>query len=190
MEDGFSGVEEWSLRILLGPTDHLRCSGSCSGSLTTIDDGRTSNTTDLANLSQISVSLSPTQAEAPIFPNILNGPVPLVTLVNLTTMDREMQNAYSQQTSFEIEQQLGERSTLSVGYQNLRGLHLIVSMNQNVPTCVAAGGNSGCRPTPSYANNSRYSSMADSSYNALHVAFTQRPARWGITVSLTPIPSL
>ncbi len=138
-----------------------------------------SNTTDLANLSQISVSLSHTQAGAPVFPNILNGPVPLVTLVNLTTMDREMQNAYSQQTSFEIEQQIGERSTLSVGYQNLRGLHLIVSMNQNVPTCVAAGGNNGCRPNPSYANNSRYSSMADSNYNALHVAFTQRPARWG-----------
>ena len=31
------------------------------------------NTTDLANLSQISVSLSPTQAGAPVFPNILNG---------------------------------------------------------------------------------------------------------------------
>ena len=125
------------------------------------------------------MSLSPTQAGAPVFPNILNGPVPLVTLVNLTTMDREMQNAYSQQTSFEIEQQIGERSTLSAGYQNLRGLHLIVSMNQNVPTCVAAGGNNGCRPNPSYANNSRYSSMADSNYNALHVAFMQRPARWG-----------
>ena len=29
------------------------------------------NTTDLANLSQISLSLSPTQAGAPVFPNIL-----------------------------------------------------------------------------------------------------------------------
>ncbi len=37
-----------------------------------------------------------------------------------------MQNAYSQQTSFEIEHQIGERGTLSVGYQNLSGLHLIV----------------------------------------------------------------
>src|SRR6185503_2279845 len=46
------------------------------------------NTTDLSNLRQISVSLSPTQAAAPAFPNILTGVVPSVTLVNLTTMDR------------------------------------------------------------------------------------------------------
>ena len=45
------------------------------------------NTTDLANLRQISVSLSPTQAGAPVFPNILSAVVPTVTLVNLTTMD-------------------------------------------------------------------------------------------------------
>ena len=46
------------------------------------------NTTDLANLRQIGVSLSPTQAGAPVFPDILPGVVPSVTLVNLTTMDR------------------------------------------------------------------------------------------------------
>ena len=90
-----------------------------------------------------------------------------------------MQNAYSQQASFEIEQQIGERGTLSVGYQNLRGLHLIISVNQNVPTCVASGNNNGCRPNPNYANNSRYSSLADSNYNAMHVAYLQRPVRWG-----------
>jgi len=137
------------------------------------------NTTDLSNLSQISVSLSPTQTGAPIFPNILSGIVPSVTLVNLTTMDRQMQNAYSQQASLEIEQQIGEHGTFSVGYQNLRGLHLIIAVNQNVPTCVASGNNNGCRPNPNYANNSRYSSLADSNYNALHVAFVQRPVRWG-----------
>jgi len=137
------------------------------------------NTTDLANLSQTSLSLSPTQAGAPVFPNILSAPVPAVTLVNLTTMNRQMQNAYSQQTSLEIEQQIGERGTLSVGYQNLRGLHLIISVNQNVPTCVASGSNNGCRPNPNYANNGQYSSLADSNYNALHVAYVQRPVRWG-----------
>jgi Carboxypeptidase regulatory-like domain/TonB dependent receptor-like, beta-barrel len=138
-----------------------------------------SNTTDLASLSQTNVSLSPTQAGAPVFPNILTGPVPLVTLVNLTTMDRQMQNAYSQQASFEIEQQIGERGTFSVGYQNLRGLRLIISVNQNVPACVASGSNNGCRPNPNYANNSRYSSLADSNYNAMHIAYVQRPVRWG-----------
>ena len=47
--------------------------------------------------------------------------VPSVTLVNLTTMDRDLQNAYSRQASVEVEQQLGARPTVSVGYQYLRG---------------------------------------------------------------------
>ena len=51
------------------------------------------NTTDVTALRQYSVSLSPTQAGAPIFPNILPAAIPLVTLPNLTTMDRNLQNA-------------------------------------------------------------------------------------------------
>lgn len=137
------------------------------------------NTTDLNNLRQIGVSLSPTQTGAPAFPNILSGVVPSVTLVNLTTMDRDLQNAYSRQASVEIERQLGDLATVSVGYQYLRGLNLLMSVNQNVPTCVAAGTNNGCRPNPNYANNSQYSSVADSNYHGLHVSFMQRPARWG-----------
>ena len=54
-----------------------------------------------------------------------------------------------------------------------------MSVNQNVPTCVASGTNNGCRPNPSYANNSQYSSVGDSNYHGLHVSFVQRPARWG-----------
>ena len=65
------------------------------------------NTTDLGNLRQIGVSLSPTQVGAPSFPNILQDVVPSVTPVNLTTMDRDLQNAYSRQASVEVEQQLG-----------------------------------------------------------------------------------
>jgi hypothetical protein len=137
------------------------------------------NTTDLANLRQISVSLSPNQAAAPVFPNILTGVVPSVTLFNLTTMDRNMQNAYSRQASVEIEQQIGGRSTVSVGYQYVRGLNLIIQVNQNVPTCVAVGANNGCRPNPAYANNSQYSPLADSDYHGLHLSFVQRPMSWG-----------
>jgi len=90
-----------------------------------------------------------------------------------------MQNAYSEQGSFEIEQQLGSRTTLSAGYQHVRGLRLIMSINQNVPTCVASGSNNGCRPNSTYANNSQYSPRGDSNYNAFHLSFVQRPARWG-----------
>jgi hypothetical protein len=138
------------------------------------------NTTSLTSASQVSVSLSPTQTGAPVFPGILPSTgLPAGVLVSFTTMNRHMQNAYSEQGSLEIEQQLGERSTLSVGYQHLRGLHLIASVNQNVPACVASGNNNGCRPNPSYANNSQYSPLADSYYDGLHISFVQRPVRWG-----------
>jgi hypothetical protein len=93
-------------------------------------------------------------------------------------MNRAMQNAYSEQGSLEIEHQLGARATLSAGYQHLRGLHLIISVNQNVPTCAASGSNNGCRPDATLANNSQYSSLADSRYDGLHVSFVQRPTRW------------
>ena len=137
------------------------------------------NTSDVANLRQNSISLSPTQAGAPVFPNILTAAVPAVTLPNLTTMNPAMQNAYSRQASVEVEQQIGERSTVSAGYQYTGGRHLIISVNQNVPTCAAAGTNNGCRPNPSYANNSQYSPAAESSYHGLHLSFVQRPTRWG-----------
>ncbi len=137
------------------------------------------NTTDLTNLQQNSVSLSPGQAGAPVFPNVLSAAVPSVTLTNLTTMSRDMQNAYSRQASVEIEQQIGERTTISAGYQYTRGVDLIISVNQNVPSCVPAGTNNGCRPIAAYANNSQYSPLAESSYHGLHVSLVERPARWG-----------
>jgi hypothetical protein len=105
--------------------------------------------------------------------------VPATTLVNFTTMDRRMQNAYSDQASVEIEQQLGPSSTVSIGYDHLRGRRLIMQINQNVPTCAVAGGNNGCRPNPAFANNNQYSAAGRSVYDGLHVAFVQRPTRWG-----------
>jgi outer membrane receptor protein involved in Fe transport len=137
------------------------------------------NTTDLAALRQIGISLTPGQAGAPVFPAILGAPIPSVTLPNLTTMDSGMRNAYSRQGSIEVEQQVGAHSTVSVGYQYTGGHDLIVSVNQNVPSCVAAGTNNGCRPDPNYANNSQYSPLAVSSYHGLHASFVQRPTRWG-----------
>jgi hypothetical protein len=137
------------------------------------------NTTDAANLRQVNVSLSPAQAGAPRFPAVLDAAVPAVTLPNLTTMDRQLQNAYSRQASLEIERQLGDHSTVSLGYEYVRGLHLLLAVNQNVPTCLPAGANNGCRPNPNYANNSQYSSLGESDYHGMHVSWQQRPAAWG-----------
>lgn len=138
------------------------------------------NTTNPSDLSQISVSLSPTQTGAPVFPNILGSlTLPPGVLFNFTTMNPHLQNAYAEQGNFEIEHQFGKNSTLEVGYQHLRGLHLIISINQNVPTCTASGNNNGCRPDASYGNDSQYSSAADSNYNGLYISFLERPVEWG-----------
>jgi hypothetical protein len=114
-----------------------------------------------------------------MFPGILPAPIASLTLPNLTTMDRDLQNAYSRQASLEVERQLGERSTYTVGYQYLRGVGLLMSINQNVPSCVAAGTNNGCRPIADYANNSQYTAAGSSSYHGLHLSLVHRPASWG-----------
>ena len=137
------------------------------------------NTTDAAQLRQYSVSLSPAQNGAPVFPNILPAAIPQVTLPNLTTMDPHLQNAYSRQVSTEFEQQIGDRTAFSVGYQYLNGDKLLMSINQNVPACVASGNNNGCRPVAAYANNNQYSGAGDSTYHGLQLSVAQRSTRWG-----------
>ena len=138
------------------------------------------NTINVANLQQLSISLSPTQSGAPVFPNTLPAlTIPPGVLFNFTTMDPHMKNAYSEQGSVEVERQIGSNATLSAGYQHIRGLHLVISVNQNVPTCTAVGTNNGCRPNPGYGNDSQYSSLADSHYDGAHISFIQRPVKWG-----------
>ncbi len=66
---------------------------------------------------------------------------------------------------------------MSAGYQYVRGVHLLMQVNQNVPGCAAAGTNNGCRPNAAYANNNQYSSVASSVYHGLHVSLVQRAAR-------------
>jgi len=149
------------------------------------------NTSDLAQLRQTSVSLSPAQSGAPAFPAVLAAAVPSATLVNFTTIDRALQHAYSRQASVEFEQQLGGRTTASVGYQYVRGVHLLMQINQNVPSCAPSGGNNGCRPDPAYANDSRYSSAGESSFHGLLASFVARPGAGGrLRVSYTLSKSL
>jgi hypothetical protein len=149
------------------------------------------NTTDLAQLRQTSVSLSPAQASAPVFPAILTAAVPSSTLVNFTTMDRGLQHAYSRQASVEFEQQLGARTTASVGYQYVRGVHLLMQINQNVPSCPPSGTNNGCRPNAAFANDNRYSSSGASTFHGLLASLVTRPGAAGrVRVSYTLSKSL
>lgn len=55
---------------------------------------------------------------------------------------------------------LSNKSTLSLGYEHLRGLNLIMSQNQNVPACTS--GFNLCRPVSAYGNNAQYKSPSTS----------------------------
>jgi hypothetical protein len=137
------------------------------------------NTTDLTQLRQPQVSgILPSQTGAPVFPNMLPGRLPSTALVSIQTMDRNLQNAYSKQANVEVERAVGGSRVISVGYEYLKGEQLLMSINQNVPTCVAAGTNNGCRPISTYANNNDYRGVGESNYHGLHVTFLQRPSTW------------
>ena len=137
------------------------------------------NTTDVTQLQQPQVSgMLPSQAGAPVFPNILPDLLPATNLVSITTMDRNLQSAHSTQANIEVERAFGSNQSLTVGYQYFRGENLLMSINQNVPTCVAAGTNNGCRPVSGYMNNSQYRGAGTSNYHGLHVTYLQRPRAW------------
>jgi hypothetical protein len=144
------------------------------------------NTTNLGTVQQQSVSLAFGQTGAPIFPNVLAN-VPSNVLISLTTMNRNLQNAYAEQFSLEVEHQFGNSTKFSLNYQHVRGLHLLMSINQNVPGCSSTVDPVNlCRPNPAYQNNGEYSAAADSQYDGLTVSLLQQPVKWGsVRVSYT-----
>ena len=128
------------------------------------------NTTDPAQATLLSYTFSPGQAGAPSFPNVATAP-PATALLNYTLMNRSIQNAYAQQASVEVEQQLSGKSSVSISYQHLRGVHLLASVNHNINV-------DGSRPNPAYGNGRSYDSVADSFYDGLAVSVVQRPTGW------------
>lgn len=120
------------------------------------------------------------QAGAPVFP--FQAPAfPDGQFINITTIDRHIQNSYAQQAGLELEHRFGALE-LTASYQWLRGLHLILSRNANVPTLTAAQAtaqgvaNLG-RPDSRYGNVSRYEGAGDSYYNGLAVSAQYRFTR-------------
>jgi hypothetical protein len=148
----------------------------------------TSNALQRDGSKYIVVQLSPTQAGAPAFPNVLSAqPATLLTKPNITRIDPDIENSYSEQASLQFERELPGNASLSVGYVYLRGLHLILSRNVNVPRFpVSAGVPNLGRPDPAWGNISRYESAGDSYYNGMVVSFNKRAARWAnLRVSYT-----
>ena len=152
------------------------------------------NGTTISDSTFTTLALSFGQAGAPTFPNISSGytaiTIPPNLRISLTTMDPHMQNAYSEQASLEIDQQIGTRGNIAMSYQHVRGTHLLISVNRNTPTCYASQPTTGpqypvvdainlCRPNSNYANNKQYAPTADSYYDGLSVSYQQRPVQWG-----------
>jgi hypothetical protein len=141
----------------------------------------TSNALQRDGSKYIVVQLSPTQAGAPVFPNVLSTqPTTLPTKPNITRIDPRIESSYSEQANLQIERELPGDASISIGYMHLRGLHLILSRNVNVPLFPASAGvpNLG-RPDPNWGNISRYESSGDSYYNGMIVSLNKRAPRWG-----------
>jgi hypothetical protein len=148
----------------------------------------TSNALQRDGSKYIVVQFAPSQAAAPVFPNILAAqPTTLITKPNITLIDPNIETSYSEQANFQVERELPGNALISVGYLHLRGLHIIVSRNVNVPTVPASAGipNLG-RPDPNWGNIGRFEGAGDSYYNGMIVSFNKRAARWAnVRVSYT-----
>jgi hypothetical protein len=126
------------------------------------------------------------QPGAPVFPGALEA-FPGGLLSSITTIDPNIQNGYAEQANVQVERELPSDSSLSIGYTYLRGMHLILSRNVNVPRFPASAGvaNLG-RPDPRFANVSRFESAGVSSYSGLNVSFNKRAGRYaGVRLSYT-----
>jgi hypothetical protein len=148
----------------------------------------TSNALQRDGSKYLVAQLSPTKGGAPVFPNVLTAfPTNLQTKPNITTIDPDIENSYSQQASFQIERELPGNASLSAGFLHLRGRHLILSRNLNVPHFPASAGvpNLG-RPNPNFGNIGQFESSGESTYNGLILSFNKRATRWSsVRVSYT-----
>jgi outer membrane receptor protein involved in Fe transport len=122
--------------------------------------------------------VGPTAPGAPVFPLGFTT-FPSGVLTNVTTIDPHIQSSSSTQAALQYERQLGASTSASIGYEHLRGRHIIMSRNVNVPTSTDPAVPNLGRPDPRFANDSQYQSIGDSWYDGLTVAVTRRPARWG-----------
>ena len=142
------------------------------------------NGTAITGQTLTTLALSYGQSGAPVFPAIDSGytatTLPSNLRLSLSTMDPHMKNAYSEQTSVEVDQQITPTSNLAVSYQHLRGVDILIDVNLNTPTCYSSVDPINlCRPNPTYANNKQYYQGADSYYDSLNVSYNQRPVRFG-----------
>lgn len=131
----------------------------------------------------VTALLTPVQAGAPKFPDRLPS-IQSGGVIGIQAIDPNIKPDSTNQFAAQVEQALSARATLSVGYEHLRGRHIPLLYNANVPTC--ATGFNLCRPNPNFGNISTYAGRGDSWYDGMTASFEQRPSQWAnIRISWT-----
>ena len=139
----------------------------------------TSNALQRDGTKYIVAQMGPTAVGAPVFPNVLPAqPSMLVTKPALTRIDPNVEGNSSHQANLQLERELPYDTAVSVGYIYLRGIHIILSRNINVPRCTAAVDANLCRPDPNFGNISQFEGSGNSEYNGLVFSLNKRQGKW------------
>ena len=122
--------------------------------------------------------LSYGQTGAPKFPDSISVFVSN-TKVSFQTMAPNFPVDSSTQVSVQVEQQLSQGTSLTLGYNHLRGIHLPLLHGTNVPTCTAAVDPVNlCRPDSNFGNIDQYAPLGDSWFDGFTTSLLARPREW------------
>ncbi len=122
--------------------------------------------------------LSYGQAGAPVFPNTIPAFLSN-TKVSFQTIATNFPVDSSTQVSAQLEQQFSRGTSVALGYNHLRGIHLPLLHGINVPTCTAAVDPVNlCRPNPLFGNIDQYAPLGDSWFDGFTASLLARPKAW------------
>lgn len=161
---------------------------------TLLNNGRISN-----------ASFAPTSPGAPAFPTIPSSLPAVATPPSITTVSPDFKNAYTINTSLNIQQELTSSDSITLGYIHTAGRNLEFLRNMNLinPIRFLADGrpvfntavNASTRLFPQFNNITLQDSGARSNYDALIFNYTHRMSKgvelsasytWSHTISTAP----
>ena len=143
------------------------------------------NAVQLNGVRTYTVSLSPTSAGAPAYPNTLSGASGItLPTQSISTVDPAFQTMRTFQNNVQIDRSFGPNYSASAGFVYVRGSHLPVITNINLinPISTLADGrpiystavNATTRMDPRFNQINTVQSIGDSSYKGLTLQFTRR----------------